>query len=501
MNLIKGMLINLVLLLVITAPAWGLSGARLLGQSKSGQTALFNLGVHDGVVEGDFAVIVKEIRDITTRDLRIVPVAKAKNIKVSTQSSVWIMYKTYEDELLVTGEKYLVITESQMLRGRRDPRFGRISVVTEKDKASFQASQALSDDKDRLSKLKALYPELTPVHERTVRNDLDGDLIDVDVWSKINNDKYRTALYKSPHQVDFRRELRLSTFEKMVTAYLNRVNDPNFNYDKFYDEQMKTEFSNEFRKRSNFGTEYENFMSYQAKKAVEDAKLYRSILEKGDSWSEDFSDEELKVILSEVSVLQEKDRRSYVAADPKKYTLYLSYGMSFTDAQTEKDSGYRREGQFSVDLDFEGTPFVKHETLERFTLIGGLRVNRTAMESENINASVNETSIKGGINWYPLYAPHAIEAPAIFIGTYIRSGTASVEAPTAKEKSNYTLLSLPGFTGGMKYNFKNKVGLRIAFTFETLNLDRYEQSKFGGVLPDQANLVEGKMNFALAYSF
>lgn len=498
--LIKWNLITL-MLLIVAFPAWGLSGARLIGQSASGQTALFNLGIHDGVKEGDFAVIVKQIRDMNQRDLRVVPVAKARNIKLNTVNSVWVLYKIYDHELLVKGQDYIIISESQMLSGRRDPRFGRIKVVTEKGKVKEQVKSALAEDKERLAKLKDLYPEVQTLHEKETRSDMDGELIDVDRWEKVKKDKYATALYKSPHQKDFRRELKLATFEKMVTAYLERVNDPDFSYDKFYDEQRKTNFSNEFRERSNFSTEYEQFLSYQSQKATEDAKLYRAMLEKGETWSEEFSDEELKHVLTNVSALQEKDRRSFVVKDPKRYTVYLGYAMNLTDAQTEKDASYRRDGSYAVDFDFEGTPLLKHETLERFTLNASIRMNKTAMETQGRNASVDEISGTVGVNWYPLYAPHALEAPAIFIGTYIRSGTAAVEAPTVAEKANYTVLAMPGFRGGMKYNFKNQIGLRIAFSMETLKLDRYEQSKFGSILPEEADLVEGKINFALAYSF
>ncbi len=505
-KLIKGprqaaMLITLVLLFVITPRSWGLSGARLLGLSKSGQTALFNLGAYDGAKEGDYAVIVKEIRSLTNRDLRLVPVAKARNIKISTNNSVWILYKFYDAELLVKGQQYLILSESTMMNGRRDPRFGRISVITERDKTAFQANQALADDKERLSKLKNQYPEIAELHGKEVRSDDDGELVDVEGWKKFKDSKYRTALYKSPNAADFQRELKLSSFEKLVTAYLKRVNEPGFNYDQFYDEQKKSEFNNEFRQRSNFSTEYESFLSFQAQKAVADAKLYRSILEKGGSWSEDFSDEELKKVLTEVSVLQEKDRRKFVMADPNRYAVYLSYGMEFSDAQTEKDAGYRRDGRYSVEAEFEVVPVIKHETLERFTLDATFRTNKTAFEAENKNASLDEISVSAGVNWYPLYAPYVQEAPAIFLGTYIRTGTASVEAVSVDEKANYTLLAMPGFRGGMRYNFKNNVGIRLALSMETLKLDRYEQSKLGSILPDQANVVEGKMNFALVYSF
>jgi hypothetical protein len=497
-KMIRGTLINLVLLFVSTN-GWALSGARLLGQSKSGQTALFNLGTYDGVKEGEYAVIVKEIRDLDARDLRIVPVAKARNVKLNTTNSVWILYRIFDPELLVKGHRYLVLSESHMLSGRRDPRLGRVSVVTERDKVSLQTLETLSDDKDRLAKLKTQYPEIMPLHEREKKSD--GELVDVETWKDFRGDRYRTALYKSPHQNDFRRELRLQTFEKLVTAYLKRVNDPAFSYDKFYDQQMRDNFSNEFRKRSSFSTEYEAFVSTQAQKAVDDAKLYRSLLEDGESWSENFSDDELKRLLGQVSVLQEKDRRAYIYREARRYTTYLSFGMNLSEDQTEKDPRYRREGSYSAETELEAVPFLKHDVLERFTLTGGIRMNRTAFASRNYNARLDELSLTAGANWFPIYAPYAYEAPVIFLGLYVRNGGASAEAPSVDEQANYTVLALPGVRGGLKYNFKNNVGLRIAFSMETLTLDRYEQSRFGSVLPDREILREAKMNFALAYSF
>lgn len=500
MNLMKGISF-LLLMLVVTSNALALSGARLINQSSSGRTVLFNLGIHDGVKEGDYAVIVKEIRNLETRDLRIVPVAKARNVKINTGNSVWILYKIFDSELLIKGDKYLILAESTMLSGRRDPRLGRISVITEKDKVAYQTTEALGDDKDRLSRLKTQYPEVAPVHERDRRSDGDGELLDVEGWKKFKGSKYRTALYKSPYQKDFQRELRLETFQKMVTAYLNKVNEPGFNYDQFYDEQKKDAFANEFRQRSNFNSEYESFLSYQAQKATSDAKLYRSLLEKGESWSEDFSDEELKAVLNSVSVLQEKDRKDFVMSDPNRHTVFLGYGMGFSDSQTEKDTGFRRDHLYQVDLDFETIPIIKHETLERFTLNASVRSNKTAFESENQNVSFDETSFTLGANWYPLYAPYVTEAPVIFLGLYFRSGWGQAVAPTVNEKANYTVLSAPGVRAGMKYNFRNNLGIRLMGTLESMSLDSYEQSKIDAVLPNSTSLPDGKLNFALAYSF
>jgi len=500
MNFKFGILACLSMLLV-NFNASALSGARLLGVSKSGQTVLFNLGIHDGVKEGDYAVVIKQIQSLETNGLRLVPVARGRNIKINATNSVWILFKILDQNLLVPGDKYLVLSESQMLQGRRDPRFGRITVVTNEKDMTQEVHETLADDEDQLSKLKQLYPETVPLHEKEYRSDKDVELVDVEKWEKNKKERYRSAFYKSPHQDEFRRQLRLSSFEKIVAAYLKKVNDPNFNYQQFYEEQMKSQSGDGIRVRSSFETEYEKFLTFKTQKKVEDAKLYRSLLEKGESWSEDFSDEELKIVLNQVSVLQEKDRRNYLVQDQKRFSAYLSYGMNINDAQTSDDTSYRRSGLYSLDFDFEGIPIFGHPTLERFTLNGSVRVNKTAMEAGGYNSDVDELSGALGLNWYPVYSPSAIEAPSVFIGTYLRSGTATIVAPSADEKANYTLISFPGFRAGMKYNFKNKVGLRIALSMETLNLDRYEQSSFSPVLPEEATLFEAKMNFGLAYSF
>lgn len=491
----------IILLVVGTRETWALNEARLLNQSKSGQTVLFNLGFHDGIKEGDYAVVVKQIRPLENRDMRFVPAARARNIKLNSDSSVWILFHVYDPELMVKGDKYVVLSESAMLKGRRDLKIARTTIVTEKSKTKSQIKHSLQDDKNRLSKLKNKYEVLAPTHKTVSETDSDAELLDVDVWEESRNVRYRSALYKSPHKEEFKRQLRLSTFEKLVTAYLRRVNDPEFNYDAFYDEQKKTEFASEFREKANYDSEYNTFLHSQSVRATADAKLYRSILEKGESWSEDYSDEELRNVLGQVSVLQEKDRREWVVAKPNRYSAAFDYGFHLNDTQTKDDPQYRRDSRYSTEIDFEVIPFLKHEALERFTINASFRLNYSAFEVESLNADMNEYSVSLGANWYPLYAPYTVEAPVLLIGTYVRSGFASVESPTAKEKGNYTVMSVPGFRAGMKYLWRNNFGLRLLFSMETLKLERYEASKLSSLLPERTNLVEGKMGVGLAYSF
>lgn len=490
-----------VLMQLVALKSFALDEARLLKQSKSGQTALFNMGSHDGVAEGDYAVIAKEIRAQDFQGLRVVPVARARNVKMNTDSSVWILFKIHDPELLVEGDKFLILSESTLLKGRRDPRIGKMVVVARDKTVTEDTLDSLDDDNDRLSKKKDSYPAIAPLHGRELRSDNDVDLLDVEKWTKRKNTETRTALYKSPNQDEFRRSLKLSTFEKVVTAYLKQVNNPSFNYDSFYDEQMRSQYYNEFNKHSTFNTEYHDYLRDKAAVSASEAKLRRQILEKGEIWSEDYSDEELRGTLRAVSVLQEKDRRDYIVANPNRYLLNFSYGVPLSDGQSKEDTVYRRDSRYSIELNFEATPFIKHQTLERFTLTASFRNNKSAFADNKLNMDLNENSLSFGANWYPWYAPYTIQAPVIFLGTYFRTGQGTVESPTAQQKGNYTITSVPGFLAGLRYNFKNNFGLRIAGSIETLDLSRYESDQAESVLPEDKKLVEGKLGMGLGYSF
>lgn len=488
-------------LLLVTTYGQAITEARLLSQSSSGQTVVFNLGTHDGITEGDYAVIVKQIRDLGTKDLRYIPAAKARNIRISTDSSVWILYYIYDAELMIKGQKFIVLTESNMLRGRKTPTVGRTTVVAPNGKGSETAKSALADERDRLSRLKDNYQVTDETHGKEIRSDNDFDLVDLEEWEKARGDRYRSALYKSPHKEEFRRSYRLDTFQRMVASYLIRVNEPNFSYEKFYETQMRDSFSNDFRKKTNFNTEYEDFLYKQSLKATSDARLYRSILEKGESWSEDFSDEELRNVLKNVSVLQEADRRDFVISKPLRYSVAFNYGVLLSDAQTEEDLRYRREGLYEIGGDFEITPFLKHETLEHFTFNVSALNTQSAFASSGVNLDFNNLSMSVGANWYPLYKPYIIQAPLLFIGTYLRSGFANVSSPVTRDAAKYSTYAFPGFRAGLKYVFRNNVGLRIVASMETLQLERYETNRVASSMPESDAFVEGKLGLGLSYSF
>jgi hypothetical protein len=481
--------------------SWALTEARLLNQSRSGQTALFNLGSQDGLRQGDYAILVKQIKDLDSRELRLVPVARAKNIKVNSDQSIWVLFKIFDPELLVRGEKYNLLSESLMLKGRNNPTVGRLSIVNPKAKVKENTQMALSSDRDRLSKLKNNYDKISETRVVSERSDSDADLIDVEVWNVNKDSRHRSSLYKSAYKEEWSRQHRLSTFEKIVISYIERVNDPDFNYDDFYKKQEKSKFAFEFSENTNYTSEFNQFVRKESQRKSADAKIYRSLLEKGESWSEDFSDEELRSLLGQVSILQERDRRDWIRVEPTRYMLALEWGIPLADSQTESDANYRRDGLKSIAADVEVVPILGHKTLERFSLNGSFRSNYSALSVGNSNADVDEYSFTLGGNWYPHHAPYAFERPVVFLGAFIRSGWATVNSPSLNQKANYTVLSMPGFRVGCKYLMKNNFGVRLSLSLETLKMDQYESSQLNSSLPRSPNLVDSKFGMSFVYAF
>jgi hypothetical protein len=475
--------------------------ARLLSQSSSGQTSAFNVGTLDKIFEGDEVVILKSIHELEEKKLRVVPVAKGRCIKSTTAGSIWILYKIFSPELFVAGDAFLLMTDSNLLKAQRDPDLGRTTIVSDKKDLSSNIKSYLSGDQDRLSKKKMEYVSVEKTKSTKKIGDDDVKLIDADEWKAEKKSRYRGAIYKSASDEKFKQSYRLEKFHQLVTDYLNRVNHPDFNYDQFFADQMRDGSSNEFRKKGNMESEYEKFLYEKSLKSGQEKKFYQSVLNKGEAWSEDFSDEELRIMLGNVSVMNEKERRVEVPSKPYRYSFFFDYGHIVSNAQNDESQTYRRESLRSLGVELEATPFLKHKELERFTLFLNPQLTQSAFQLDQVNLNFDSYSTLLGIHWYAVNPPYRIYAPILFFGAFTRFGYSVVESPETTDSAKYTVFSFPGLQIGARINLKNRLGLRIVGSMESLKLERYEVNKADSFLTQNLDLVESKIALGLSYSF
>lgn len=489
------------ILLLLSFNSLALTQTRLLQLSSSGQTVVFDAGVHERLRTAEFGIVLKQIRDIHDQDsLRVIPVAKVRSVKIGTDHSVWVIFKTYQDELLVKGDLFTLFTESNMIPGRRAYTTSQLTVISPQDDIKRAARSSLTDDEELLAKAKN-YSKNYVNHGPSYKDDHDFELIELEKWVKHKDQRYRSGLYRSQNSEQFKRALRLEVFEGLVTRYLQKVNDPDFNYAAFYDLQMREAGSNYFRKRSNFSTAWEEHLANKGKSLEVGTKLSRSILEKGDRWSEDYSDEELGNVLANISVAQEKDRKARVISKPNRLHMGLDYGQIVSDHQTTEDTSYSKNARYALNLDLEVIPFLKHEIWERFTVNGQLSMSDDALGVGSRNFDRKDQSFTLGVNWYPFYAPYTISVINLYMGTYFRAGQSKLRSELYEDKGNYTLMSMPGFRVGLRYTFKSQVSLRFIGSVESTQLEKTGSNRYFSELPESITKTDMNLALGLGYSF
>lgn len=474
---------------------------RLLSQSASGQTIMFNIGHLEGVKAGEFAAILKPIRSPNEIDLRMVPVGKARSIKVNSESSIWVVYRVFDGELLVVGDKFELLTESKMLSGRKKYSISRTEVVGNKKTITKNTFETLEGDRERLTKLGDKYKPSRQIHGPEDRFEDDFNVVDASVWQKEKGQAYSSPLYRGPEREQFRRVVRLETFEKLVTQYLKRVNDPEFSYDTFYAEQKKSVTSSEFREKSLFVTEYDNFLEAKSKEKNKEAEVYRAMLARGEAWSDDFSDEELRTMLGRVAKVEESLRRYKVQEQAFRHQLSFSTAIGVYDNETQDDPSNSKGQAQEFELGYEFFPFAKVDGWQNWTFFTSARLNTNSFGYETYNIESKEYSVAFGVNLYPWYPPQVIDKIVPYLGVFGRLGRSDLTTLATAEQGKYTLVAMPGIHAGLKYQLANGFALRLKGHIEKQQLEVIETKFLGANLPDRAELIDAKLGVGIGYAF
>ena len=472
----------------------------LINISSSGRTIYLDRGRFEDVGKDDFAFLVQKV-PISNDKYIYRPVAKLKVIKLFDRESTWIAYKIFYPSALVKQSKLFLLSESALLKGRRELKISRMDIVTNGDVKGDLNDLLLEGD--RIAYKNKDYKIIDSPHKKQRHFEDDIELIDINEYkSKLGDDKlYVSGIYRSPHAKEFADRRRYRTFEKIVMAYLKKYNDPTFDKAKFlskYDYRLNQYVST----HSAFAGAKEKYANKMANEAAKDEEFYQKLKKKGERWSEDYSDQELSRILNRMSVIREKQRRSNMISLDFSYQGYLGMGINLLNNENLNDSQTSQPSRVDVELGLEGYPFDNLRESERFMLEISMRRALDGFYGGNLNITSEEYSVAGHINWYPFNKPGTMEENILFLGLHMRFGFARLSNATFDEVGNYQVFSFPGLRGGIKYNLKNGYGVRITTAYENIVVDRLAKTtdEFGA-LPDRANYIEAKIAMSLSKFF
>lgn len=467
--------------------------------SSSGKTIVVNNGHISTLKENEFGILLK--KEINS-DKKIIfkPVARLRAIKVYTGQSVWITYKSFLPKEIKKGRGLYLFTENEVLRGRAALSVKRLKLVTHDD-----TSKELADflvEGDNLRK-KNDYEVLAKAHAKKITLDKDVELIDLDKWQKANtgNSKKRVSIYRSPYAKQFSEHKRVDTFEKMMVAFLNKYNNPSFDYDEFYKDQKRGRYNNIFQEKSLSQTYNALYERRVLDKVAKEEKFKENIRAKGDGWSDDYSDEELSELLNGINVVSERQRRRKLVAFKYNSQAYISAGFNLINNESGEDSQTSGSSRSDFELAWEIFLLKKYNDLKKFTLETSLRQANDSFDGGSLNVRSSEQSMAIHVNWYPYHGPEVLKRNIVYVGVLTRFGYSRLTNDTTGEEGNYQVASLPGIRAGLKYNFKSSFGIRLTTGLENIKVSRITKSADEGALPNSASYLEGKFGIGLSKFF
>lgn len=467
--------------------------------SKSGKTLFLNKGKADKIKHGDYGLLIHKT-DLPNKKFIFRPVAKLKLLKVSDNRSIWMAYKVFMPKFLQRDEKLLLFSESALLRGRKKLDITRTTLVTRED-----ANKEVRDfmlEGDSLAKKESDYQVLEIGHKNKRHYDSDVELVDVEKWEKrFGDDKlYASGIYRSPHAKEFAQRKKVQSFEKMANAFLNKFNDPSFDYEKFYKDQERDQMGYLSKAPMPESVKRKDDQDREDQKR-KDEELIASLKDGGQGWSKVYSDEQLKRILKKVSLAKERQRRKGLARKVFKYQFYIGGGLNFVNNENLNDSSTTEQSKIDIETSIESYLLQAFENFEKITFELSGRRSQDAYVGSTLNVKSTEFSLAAHVNWYPFYNTNVLNQHIVYFGLLYRYGVASVSNETSNEVGNYVVRTFPGMRVSLKYNFENGYGYRIHAGFENLNTERFSSTDTSGNLPNRANYIEGKLSFSLSKFF
>ncbi|MAX65951.1 MAG: hypothetical protein CME66_03355 [Halobacteriovoraceae bacterium] len=489
-------LICIILLSINTSLCFALSDdiVTIKNTSSSGKTLYLNRGKFDQIGGDDYGVLIAK-ENLAEDKTVYKPVAKIKLVKLYDNQSVWVVYKLYIPQAVQKDAKYILLAETALLAGRTDLKIKRTSIVTNAEPITEVKDFLLEGDS--LAKRQRAYRVIDNPHKKEKHYDKDIDLIDIDKWENLYGDDrlFVSGIYRSPHAAEFSRRLRVQTFEKMVVAYLNKFNDPDFDYREFYGDQVSA------AKELTTKNVKSKFSEKKVLSETQKDKLFEQIKKKGNRWSENYTDEQLQDILEEYSSYHQQKRRDLLKSHLYENQFIFSFGLNLINNENINDAETTEQSRYDFDVALEGYYLRKYLQIETVTVELSARRALDAFFGGDLNVRSTEYSLAAHLNWYPFYLPNTIERNIFYVGLLARFGLASLSNKTADEVGTYQLYSFPGLRGGIKYNFANGYGVRLVASYENIRVDRIKKSNDDGVLPDRTSYFDGKISVGLTKFF
>ncbi len=486
----------------------------LLSRSTTGRTAVINFGSLDGAKENEEITILQKFKAKDNKT-KVRLIAKARAVKILNTKSIWFLHVLYDREKFEPGRKYIVAAKSSLLAGRFSKATSRMEIVANDSKGKkslkdfyygFDKKQLVHNDKD--------YEKSKHAHDNKRKLREDFLFVDVSRWNQVPkkyfdkiHEDYGTKkeltigeYYRSPYENDFLKRKSLDTYEKMVVAYLKKINDPDFSIDQLYLDQLRGN-DGEINLQGHDKSVYEMYVRDDNKIKANNKKFQIELLAKSKAWSDEFSDKDLERLIVERGVLDEQVRRLQMIARRYQWSASMFMGLNAFNNESSVDDINVQSVKYDLGASLEYFFALRFPKFHRYSTEVEFRRGQDGYEVSNgLNATSVDFTVAGTINWYPFALPSAVEHNILFLAAGLRVGQNKLTVTSLGEEGLYGNLGFPVLRAGVRYNFMSGWGVKGLISYESFSLTRIQRN-IAGQLPEVVSGQEFRLRGAVTYFF
>ena len=515
----------------LSRPVQAIELVKLLGVSVSGNTIKIDKGSFERVEQKDIArFMVEGVGD----NPMILNVGEGEAVKVYSNYSIWHLPKAQNIHKLRKAKKIFVAFYSETIKGRRKFKVLQKKIVASREEVLKKGVDRAIEDSlkpipDSLIKKGEEYGSGDQLVETKIPNKHDALTVDFDIWSEEDDHKIDPELGKevgkkvqeNPSVIADAKKIKKREMKKIfnstVDGNLAKVNNAKGGPRGFYSQQRKDEHLREFKNRQLVRNVYDNYLKERRKKRLQKKRaLERLAIDyerrkktKGELWSADMDDEQLRRFYVESGVAREHERQQLLASTSINNEIFIRYQRSFLD-HTSELSDFGRGIGTAFEMGHEYHLVRTSQKLSPFTLGFFVGLGKGHYHLGNgVNGETSEKTIGASFNWYFYNLPYMFRKYIFHVGTGMRVGSADISSLQLAEDYSYEMQVLPAAYLGVKYHYQMPkeegsdfgIGMNFLFSIERIRLSTNNPLNSTDDIDGLINLTDIKLSAGLSIFF
>ncbi|MBI2520299.1 MAG: hypothetical protein HYV97_07770 [Bdellovibrio sp.] len=448
---------------------WAFELVKVLEVSTSGRSLVVDRGYLEGVQLGEFARFIVQKGELENPNLSNVALGEA--VQVQDNQSIWFLHEIDNASVIKVGEQMLYARANDVLEGRRPFKTLKKIILAPAQKIPEKYADEKRDAKSREEQMDSDlvfmendYEKSHTIKEQEKVKTADLMVTEFEETSSEKQTRYVEAANKELSEVNiegkgkqidskkFEEREKKAQLNSVVDHDIKKINSQKNGLKGLYNEQRPDPDNRWLREKIVEQSIYDEVRESKKLDEIVHPRIYKKAEHGGDFWSADMSDEQLRRYFVTSGLAKEITRRKLALENREGNEILVRITRGAYDNSDSQDSNYRSLYN-ALEIGYEYHLMRTSKLLQRWSVGLDYQKGLGNYDVGPQNARVEETAFKLALHLYLYNLPSSVKAYSWFIGSALRTGSATVTGAAFARSYDYQLMGYEYGHIGVKYRF------------------------------------------------